>query len=77
MMMSMPLESKMIRFAKKSTPLMIILTAGPICCVLMSPPGRLTSMGCFIIDMARWCFATNANDIKEWDAPESNKTVAG
>jgi hypothetical protein len=56
---------------------MIILTAGHLCCVLMSPPYELTSTGCFIIDMGSWCFATIADDTKEWDAPESNKTVAG
>jgi hypothetical protein len=56
---------------------MIILTVGHIYCVLMSPPGELTSMGHFIIDMGRWCFAKNDDDIKEWDAPESNKTIAG
>jgi hypothetical protein len=43
----------------------------------MSPPGELTSMGCFIIDMDRWCFETNADNIKEWDAPETNKTILG
>jgi hypothetical protein len=44
---------------------MVILTVGHICCVLLSPPGELTSMGCFIIDMGKWYFATNADDIKE------------
>jgi hypothetical protein len=34
-------------------------------------------MVCFIIDIGRWYFATNADDIKECDAPESNKTIAG
>jgi hypothetical protein len=34
-------------------------------------------MACFIIDMGRWCFATNADNTKEWDAPKSNKIVAG
>jgi hypothetical protein len=76
-MMYMPLESKMMRFAKKSTPLMVILIVGYICFVLISPPGELTSMVCFIIDMGKWYFATNVDDIKERDAPESNKTVAG
>jgi hypothetical protein len=33
-------------------------------------------MVCFIIDMVTWYFATNADDIKECDAPESNKMVA-
>jgi hypothetical protein len=31
----------------------------------MSPPSELTSMVCFIVDMGRWYFATNADDIKE------------
>jgi hypothetical protein len=56
---------------------MAILTARHICFVLISPPGELTSMVCFIIDMGRWYFATNVDDIKECDAPESNKTIAG
>jgi hypothetical protein len=64
-MMSMPLESKMMRFAKKSTPLIVILTIRHICFILISPLGELTCMVCFIIDMGRWYFATNANDIKE------------
>jgi hypothetical protein len=76
-MMYMPLESKMMRFAKKSIPLMVILTAEHICFVLISTPSELTSMVCFIIDMGRWYFATNVDDIKECDAPESNKTIAG
>jgi hypothetical protein len=76
-MMYMPLESKMMRFAKKSIPLMVILTAEHICFVLISTPSELTSMVCFIIDMGRWYFATNVDDIKECDAPDSNKTIAG
>jgi hypothetical protein len=34
-------------------------------------------MVCFIVKMNKWYVATNANDIKEWDALESNKTIAG
>jgi hypothetical protein len=56
---------------------MVILAAGHICFVLISPPYELTSMVCFIIDMGRWYFATNVDDIKEYNAPESNKTIAG
>jgi hypothetical protein len=37
----------------------------------------LTSMVCFMIVMGSWCLTTNDDDIKECDAPESNKTVAG
>jgi hypothetical protein len=44
---------------------MVILTTGHTCCVLMSPPGELTIMVCFIIDMGKWYFVTNADDIKE------------
>jgi hypothetical protein len=65
----------MMRFAKKSTYLLVILTAKHICFILISPPGELTSMVWFIIDMGKWYFATNADEIKECDAPTSNKTV--
>jgi hypothetical protein len=34
-------------------------------------------MVCFTIVMDSWCFTTNDDDIKECDAPESNKIVAG
>jgi hypothetical protein len=56
---------------------MVILIAGHICFVLISPPGELTSMVCFMIVMGSLCFTTNDDDIKECDAPKSNKTVAG
>jgi hypothetical protein len=75
-MIYMPLESKTIRFARKSTPLMVILIAGHICFVRISPPGELISMVCFMIVMGSWCLTINDDDIKECDAPESNKTVA-
>jgi hypothetical protein len=44
---------------------MVILTAGHMCFVLISPSSELTSMVCFIINMGRWYFATNVDDIKE------------
>jgi hypothetical protein len=59
---SSPIEAKndvyalgirMMRFARKSTPLMVILTAGHICFVLISPLGELTSIVYFIIVMGR------------------------
>jgi hypothetical protein len=34
-------------------------------------------MVCFMIVMGSWCLTTNDDDIKECDAPKSNKTVAG
>jgi hypothetical protein len=76
-MMSIFLESKRRRFDGKSTPLMLILTAGHICLVLISPPGELTSMVCFMVGIGRLYFATKLDDMNECDAPESNKTDAG
>jgi hypothetical protein len=67
----------MMRFNKKSTPLMAMLIAGHICLVYISPPGELTSMVYFMMVIGRLCFATNFDDMKECDAPESNKIVAG
>jgi hypothetical protein len=56
---------------------MLILTAGHISLVLISPPGELTSMVCFMFSTGRLCFATKLDAMNEYDAPESNKTVAG
>jgi hypothetical protein len=56
---------------------MVILIAGHICFVRISPPGELTSMVYFMIVMGSWCLTTNDDDIKECDAPELNKTVVG
>jgi hypothetical protein len=64
-MISMPMESKTIRFARQSTILMVILIAGRICFVRISPPGELTSMVCFKIVVGSWCLTTNDDDIKE------------
>jgi hypothetical protein len=38
---------------QQSTPLIVILTAGHICFVFISPPGELTSNICFIIVLGR------------------------
>jgi hypothetical protein len=56
---------------------MLILTAGHICLVLISPLGELTSMVCFMFAIDRLCFVTKLDVMNECDAPESNKTVAG
>jgi hypothetical protein len=61
---------------QKVYPLMAILIAGHICLVFISPPGELTSMVYFMIVIVILCFATNLHDMKECDAPESNKIVA-
>jgi hypothetical protein len=68
----MPLESMIMRFDKKSTLLMEIVIVGHICLVFISPPGELTIMVYFMMVMGRLCFATNFDDTKECDAPESN-----
>jgi hypothetical protein len=56
---------------------MLILTAGHICLVLISPPGELTSMVCFMFTIDRLCFATKLDIMNKCDAPESNKIVVG
>jgi hypothetical protein len=56
---------------------MLILTAGHICLVLISPVGELTSIVCFMAVIGRLYFATKLDDMNEYDAPESNKNVAG
>jgi hypothetical protein len=66
----------MMRFDKMSTPLKAILIARHICLVFVSPPGELTIMVYFMMVMGRLCFARNFDDMKECDAPESNKIVA-
>jgi hypothetical protein len=64
-MMSIPLESRRMRFDGKSTPLIVILTAGHICFVLISPPGELTSIVCFMVPIDKLCFATKLDDMNE------------
>jgi hypothetical protein len=56
---------------------MAILIARHICLVFISPPGELTIMVYFMMLMGRLCVATNFDDMKECDAPKSNKTIAG
>jgi hypothetical protein len=54
---------------------MLILKAGHISLVLISPPGELTSTVCFMFAIGRLCFTTKLDVMNECDAPESNKTV--
>jgi hypothetical protein len=63
-MIFMPLESMMMRFDKKSTPLTIPIV-GHICLVFISSLGELTSMVYFMIVIGRLYFATNLDDMKE------------
>jgi hypothetical protein len=62
---------------QKVYPLMAILIVRNICLVFISPPGELTIMVYFMMVMGRLCFATNFDDVKEYDAPKSNKILAG
>ena len=55
---------------------MMSLTLGHINDALISPLGELTSIVFFIVCMSMVFFFTNHVDIKEFDAPESNKTEA-
>jgi len=55
---------------------MTSLTLGHINDALISAPGELTSIVFFIVCMSMVFFFTNHVDIKEFDAPESNKTEA-
>jgi hypothetical protein len=56
---------------------MAILITGHICLVFISPPGELTIIVYFMMVMGKLCLAKNLDDMKECDAPESNKIVAG
>jgi hypothetical protein len=49
----------------ESLPLIVMLTAGHICFVLISPPGELTSIVCFMVASGRLCFATKLDDMNE------------
>jgi hypothetical protein len=54
-----------MRFDGKSTPLIEMLTTGHICFDLISPPGELTSIVCFMVAIGRLCFATKLDDMNE------------
>jgi hypothetical protein len=56
---------------------MLILMAEHISLVLISPPGELTSMECFMFASSRLCFATKLDVMNECDVQESNKIVVG
>jgi hypothetical protein len=67
----------MLRFDKKSLPLMAILIFRHICLILTSPFGELTIIVYLMMVMEKLCFAINLDVMKECDAPKLNKTVAG
>jgi hypothetical protein len=43
----------------------VMLTTGHICFVLISPPGELTSIVCFMVAIGRLCFTTKLDDMNE------------
>jgi hypothetical protein len=54
-----------MRFDGKLTPLIVILIARHRCFVLISPPGELTSIVCFMVAIGKLCFVTKLDDMNE------------
>jgi hypothetical protein len=54
-----------MRFDGSSTPLIVMLTAGHICFVLMSHPGELISIVCFMVAIGRLRFTIKLDDMNE------------
>jgi hypothetical protein len=75
-MTSMCFESKTMRLAIKSTPLILRFTIGHNYLVGISPPGELTIIWHLSKDMGILYFSTYATDMKECDVLESNTTIA-
>jgi hypothetical protein len=71
----MPYDSKTIRLAIKSTPLILRFTFGHSCLAGISPPGELTIIRYLSRAMDRLCLSTNATDMKECDALETDNTT--
>jgi hypothetical protein len=67
-----PLESRMTRFAMKSTPLILMLSLGHTCLAGMSPTGVLTTIQYLSRGTDRLYFATYSAEMNECDAPKSN-----
>jgi hypothetical protein len=72
----MPFDSKTIRLATKSTPLILRFTFGHSYLAVISTPEELTIIWHLSRAMGRLCFSTYAADMKECDALESNSTTA-
>jgi hypothetical protein len=75
-MTSIPHDSKTIKLATKSTPLILRFTFGHSYLAGISPLRELTIIWHLSRAMGRLCFSTYAADMKECDAPESNSTTA-
>ena len=61
----------------KSTPLKVRLAEGQQCAAGIDPPGEFTSIWVFIAIKGMLCVLTNAYEIKECEALESKRTLAG
>jgi hypothetical protein len=56
---------------------MLILIVRHICLVFISTLSELKSIVCSMVAIDRVRFATKLDDMKECEAPESNKSVVG
>ena len=61
----------------KSTPLKVRFAEGQQCAAGIDPLGEFTSIWVFIAIKCMLCVLTNACEIKECEAPESKRTLAG
>jgi hypothetical protein len=68
---------KMIRLALNDSPWISIGTSMQFLLVFMTNPGIWTSIALGIIVGSNFPFAMKFSVMKEWDAPESNSTLAG
>ena len=73
---SIPSDWRTIRSARNSIPFIIILTRGQLKKHLILAPGECVIKGVFNKNVGILCLSTNFEAMKEWDAPESNKTFA-
>jgi len=76
-MTSIPLDCKTIGVAQNSLPIICIFTPRHWYLALIFPLGELTSMELGMVHNGMEYLAMYSAEIKDCDAPESNKTDAG
>ena len=76
-MMSSLTDSITIKEAGKWTPLIFISRLQQTILLLSKDPGDCTSIYLLKIEQGNLFWATKLYEIKEWEAPESNKIMAG
>src|SRR5436190_24072992 len=74
---STPLESRIIRLAGNSTPLILSFNLRHAYLDSILPPGVSTNIVNFINDVGKLYFVTKLDDMKECVAPQSNRTIIG